>query len=316
MSPGREHEQKARPSASPSDRGVTVDACFSAGLEALDAGKLDEAREWAQRCASAPGGDADARAATLQGAIEAEAGHAESAHAHFRRAVETAPREVAAARAIAEALSDAGAFAEAALVLERAADGPDEAGLLVDLGYARMMSGERLAARAAADRAAAMGPGDPSLWRSISRIYDAVDEPTLAASSLAQAARLAPKPRAAADLARLYLRLERWREAEGAFESLAHVDPEHELVARHGQTFCRLKCGDWRGALEAALAATRLDRLGLTTQFLAFAKDRLFTRVPDAERREAELADAFWAELAEHDEQHSLERDVEGGERG
>ena len=314
MSPSREHEPK---DGSPRDDSGTVEYCFTAGLEALDAGNLDDAREWAARCERAPGGSADARCPALLGAIAAEAGDVDGARRHFLRATEAAPREPRLARTVAEVLSAAGAFAEAATVLERSSgSGADEAGLLVDLGYARMMTGERLAARAAVDRASTSRPDDPSLWRSIARIYDAVEEPTLAASSLAQAARLAPSPRALSDLAQLYLRLERHAEAEAAFEQLAKVDGEHELVARHGQTFCRIKRGDWRGALEFALAATRLDRLSLTTEFLAYAKDRLFTRVPDAERREAALAERFWEELAEHDDLHSVEREREGDDVG
>jgi hypothetical protein len=53
-----------------------------------------------------------------------------------------------------------------------------------------------------------------------------------------------------------------------------------------------------------ALTATRLDRFDLTTAFLAYARDRLFARVPDAAQREAELCERFLAELKEHQDQH------------
>ena len=103
------------------------------------------------------------------------------------------------------------------------------------------------------------------------------------------------------------MQLERYTEAEAAFRSLAKRDPEHELFAQHGQSWCCIKKGDWRGALEAALSATRLDRFDLTTAFLAYSKDRLFGQVPDAAEREVALGTRFWAELHDHAEMHSDE---------
>src|SRR5207237_77500 len=100
------------------------------------------------------------------------------------------------------------------------------------------------------------------------------------------------------------LELERYAEAEAAFRRLAAVDPEHELVARHGQAWCRIRQGDWRGALEAALDMTRLDRYDLTTAFLAYARDRLFGSVSESDTREAELGERFRSEMLEHLEWH------------
>jgi hypothetical protein len=72
-------------------------------------------------------------------------------------------------------------------------------------------------------------------------------------------------------------------------------------------TLCRIKLGDWRGALDVALGATRLDRFELTTAFLAYAKDRLFYNPPDALQREADLTDRFLAALREHEDAHAEE---------
>ncbi len=291
-----------------------MESSYSAGLKALDDGHFEEARTWAARCEAAPGGASDARSAALRGAIDAETGNLESARAHFQRAIKQAPKEAEPARELAEVLSTSGAFAEAATVLEGATKlAANDAALHVDLGYARMLSGDRSGARDAAGRAASLEPDDEPTWRSLARLYEALGEPALAAQALGTGARLTPSPRALTDLARLYLQLERYADAETSFESLATADPEHELVARHGQTFCRIKRGDWRGALDIALSATRLDRLDLTTAFLGYAKDRLFTRVPDAQSREADLAERFQAELAEHDELHSVEGGVARG---
>jgi hypothetical protein len=113
------------------------------------------------------------------------------------------------------------------------------------------------------------------------------------------------------DLARLYLQLERYSDAEAVFRSLRKLDPTHELLAQHGQTWCRIRRRDWRGALDVALNATRLDRYDLTTAFLTYAKDQLFGSAPDAERREAELGERLRAELYEHAELYSDDRGVD-----
>jgi hypothetical protein len=108
------------------------------------------------------------------------------------------------------------------------------------------------------------------------------------------------------DLARLFLESERFAEADIAFRRLQVVDPEHHVVAQHGRIWCQIKAGDWRGALELAIGAAQVDRFDLTTALLAYAKDRLFTRVEDDEAaaREAALGERFMAELRDHAEQH------------
>ena len=53
-----------------------------------------------------------------------------------------------------------------------------------------------------------------------------------------------------------------------------------------------------------SISTTRVDRFSLTTEFLAYARDRLFGTVSDAEGREAELTERFSAELREHDDLH------------
>lgn len=293
----------------------TVEACYAAGSEALDRGDVEEARAWARRCEAAPGGEQDARCAALQGAIAAEVGEFEAAYAHLRRGRELAPGDVTITRQVAETLAGTGALREAIRVLEEAAQRvPDDAGLFVDLGYARLMNGEGPGAREAIERAAALSPEDGAVTRALAQIYEAVGEPVRAVEALSRLARASASPQVLSELARLSLQLERYADAEGAFRLLRRLDPEHELFAQHGQTWCRIKRGDWRGALDLALGATRLDRYDLTTAFLTYAKDRLFRDVPDAAQHEAELGDRFMAELHDHAELHSDEGETEAGE--
>ena len=113
-------------------------------------------------------------------------------------------------------------------------------------------------------------------------------------------------PAALTEAARLCLQARQFREAEAVFRRLQAVDADHFVFAQHGLIWCRLGQGDWRGALELAVGATRADRFDLTTELLAYARDRLFTRMPaeEASAREATLGEQFMASLRQHAELH------------
>ena len=113
-------------------------------------------------------------------------------------------------------------------------------------------------------------------------------------------------PAVLTDLARLFLESGQFAEADKAFRRLQTVDPDHFVFAQHGRIWCQIRTGDWRGALELAIGAAQADRYELTTALLAYAKDRLFTRVADdaVVAREAELGERFAAAMREHAEQH------------
>ena len=290
---------------------ITVEACYAAGLAALDNGDLEEARTWATRCATAPGGTTDARCAALEGTIASEAGEFDAAVSHFRRATTLDPQAVAIARQLGDVLVVTGALNDARVVVEEAARrAPEDTMLLVDLGYIRMMSGDRSGAREALERAVALQPANTAIRFSLAQIYEALGEVRLAAEALTQCQREAPSPRTLSELARLFMQLEHYVEAEAAFRTLQMIDPEHALVAQHGEIWCRIKQQDWRGAFERALGAIRLDRYDLTTALLAYTKDRLFSVEAQAEQRETELGERFMLEWHEHEELHSGDRMV------
>lgn len=288
--------------------GAVADAgsCYEAGLAALRRGAFDEARQWATRCDDlAPG---DVRCEVLHGALTAETGEFDRAAAHLRRASSLAPDDTAIARQLGEVLAAGGAVAEAVDVLETAARrDPDDADLLVDLAFARVLSGDGHGARDAIEQAAALRPADLTVRLALARIYEAVGNPLQAAETAAEVARATTAPGVLTDLARLLLEVERFREADAVFRRLQALDPEHDLVARHGRIWCQIKLRDWRSALELALGATRVDRFDLTTALLAYAKDRLFTAPPEDEAaaREAALEERFAAELRDHAELHA-----------
>jgi tetratricopeptide (TPR) repeat protein len=231
---------------------------------------------------------------------------ADDALAALRRAAELRPDDAAIARRLSDALEERGELKDAAAALERVAGrATGDPDLLVDLAYARLTAGDGEGARRAFEKALAQRPADVVIRRPLAQIYESMGKRAEAARTLAEIPREAASPRVLGDLARLYLGLKKYREAEEAFQALLASDADHALLAQHGLTLCRIKRGDWRGALDVALSATRLDRFDLTTSFLAYATDRLFRRVPDAEKREAELTERLLRELREHDDAHA-----------
>lgn len=298
--------QTARTDA-PDAGGDTVEQCYTAGLRALESDDLDTARALAARCAAAPGGATDARCARLNAAIATEVGDFDAAATALRQALSRAPGDAGLIRSLGEALSANGQLEEAAAALEDGArQRPHDGDLLLDLGFARAATGDNAAALEALDRAVAANPHDLMARRALASMYEAAGRPESAAGAYAAI----EEQLGTADLitlARLYLRLGQFRDAERAFRRLARVAPDDRLVAEHGMIWCNLKRGNWRGAFDVALGATRLDRYGLTTSLLAYAKDRLFGQVADAASREAELEERVLDEVRQQYEAYSGE---------
>jgi Flp pilus assembly protein TadD len=235
---------------------------------------------------------------------------------HLRRAFELSPGNVGLARLLSDALQAAGEPQEALGVLEKASkSAPADADLLVELGYARLANGSAAEARKGFERALALRPRDILIRRPLAQIYESMGDKALAAETLAAVAPESASPRLLGDLAILYLGLARFDDAAAVFRRLLSIDPDHGLVAQHGLTFCMIKSQNWRGALGVALDTIKLDRYDLTTNFLAYAKDRLFSRVPEAERVEGDLGDRLIAELREHAELHG-DDEAAGREEG
>ena len=149
-------------------------------------------------------------------------------------------------------------------------------------------------------------PASREVARAQARIYEALGEQTLAVAATQRMTATETSPAALTEAARLCLHARQFREAEAVFRRLQVVDADHFVFAQHGLIWCRLGRGDWRGALELAIGATRADRFDLTTELLAYARDRLFTRMPadEAAARESALAEQFMASLRQHAELH------------
>ena len=287
---------------------VTVESCYAAGLEALERGDVTNAQAWAQRCGALADSAKDARYAALQGRIAAVTGNFTEAENHFRTAMRLSPREKGFARQFVEFLQTAGRLNEAVALLEDLTrkDSP-EADLLIDLGYVRLANGDRIGARKAVERAAALQRDNKAIQYSLAQMYAAIGQPAQAAKVLSEKFGDQASPRVLNELAGLLLHLERYDEAELTFRALGKRDPTAELMVDHGIIWSRIRRSDWRGALDVALNATRLDRHGVTTQFLTYAKDRLFRQPPNAPEREAELLQYLRDEMREYAELHASE---------
>jgi tetratricopeptide (TPR) repeat protein len=287
---------------------VTVESCYAAGLDALERGDLTKAQAWAQRCGALADSAKDARYAALQGRIAAVTGNFTEAENHFRTAMRLSPREKGFARQFVEFLQTAGRLNEAVALLEDLTrKDPPEADLLIDLGYVRLANGDRTGARKAVERAAASQPDNKAIQYSLAQMYAAIGQPAQAAKVLSEKFGDQASPRVLNELAGLLLQLERYDQAELTFRALGKRDSTAELMVDHGIIWSRIKRSDWRGALDVALNATRLDRHGVTTQFLTYAKDRLFRQPPNAPEREVELLQHLRDEMREYAELHASE---------
>jgi predicted Zn-dependent protease len=290
------------------DVDVSVESCYAAGVEALEQGNMAKAQDWADRCGRLPGSARDARYASLQGRIAATRGNFQEAADHLRKAMRLAPGETNWARELVEVLQTAGQLSEAVLLLENLTRKQSkQADLFVDLGYARLANGDREGARKDLERAAALEPKDKAVQFSLAQMYQAIGKPALAAEILSKKFGRDASPRLLNQLAGLFLHLERYAEAEATFRALGERDAAALLMVQHGIMWSRIKRSDWRGALDVALDATRLDRHGVTTRFLAYARDRLFARPPNALEREAELLRQLRDELDEYAELHTTD---------
>lgn len=233
------------------------------------------------------------------------AGDFTEALTHLQAAIAADPTDVSRQRLLVEAQLSAGDLSGARQTYAaiHAAGGADAA-LLVDLAHLYQLADDAAGARSAIEQAAQLAPDNSAIQLAQAQLYESQGD--LAAAVPLYEALAAQYPTAATqlELARCLLALGRFRAADRAFRTLGRIDQDAELLARHGRIWCQVQLGDWRTALEQALGAARADRYDLTTALLAYARDRLFTRLPQEEitAREAALASRFQAVLQEQRE--------------
>ena len=187
---------------------------------------------------------------------------------------------------------------------------PDDPGGLVDFAHAALRAGDGGEAVASLERAVERDPGNAAALRALVDLHRRSGRD---ADALAAAAALADRQPddvlALIDVAELSLELDRVDDAVAAYGRLRNVDedPEHAVYPYYGMIQAELRRGGWRRALDLAIDATRVDRLGRTTDVLAFAVAKVFGQAerpaPSREAVDTALAEA----QAEHRRLHAQE---------
>jgi tetratricopeptide (TPR) repeat protein len=180
--------------------------------------------------------------------------------------------------------------------LERAAAlDPDDSAALVDLGHTLYAQGRAEEAISVLLRGVEHDPGSADAHSGLVHIYrrEGRLEEALAVAQRLEV--LDPEDVVAAlDVAELGLELGRLDDAAAAFGRVRGLDddPDHDVYANHGLIEVEIRRERWRRALDIAVDTTRVDRLGLTTDVLAFLVGQVFgdSDRPSPSRPEVEQA--------------------------
>jgi tetratricopeptide (TPR) repeat protein len=180
---------------------------------------------------------------------------------------------------------------------------PGDSSAFVDLGYLALGAGEVEEATRLFRQALERDQGNLDALRALATIHGRAgrgDEALEAASAVADAR--PGDPLAAMEVADLALELGRLEEAEAAFRHLRGIDddPEHEVYAFHGLVEVELRRERWRRALDLAVDATRVDRLGRTTDILAYVVSQVFGQADRPAPDRAAIEEALSRSRAEH----------------
>lgn len=159
---------------------------------------------------------------------------------------------------------------------------PDDGAILADLAHVEYVRGNRDDATTLLARAVALAPDDLSALRSLIDMHRVAGN-TGAALEFAEqlVERRGGDVLGLVDVATLRLETGRFKEADEAFRELRALleEPQHLTFAYHGMIEAHIRRGEWRRAMDDAIAATAVDRHQLTTDLLAFIAAKLFGRM-------------------------------------
>jgi len=219
----------------------------------------------------------------------------------------------AAEQAVEEALDslEQGDVARARAAYRRALEQrPDDPSVLVDLGHLALAQGDAGEALDCFGRALAADAGRADALQGLVATHRRNGRPEEALIAARRLAELEPDdPLPALEVADLALALDLLDEAEDVFRSLPPIDedPEHAVYAFHGLIEIELRRGRPRKALDLAVDATRVDRLGRTTDVLAHVVARVFGEGGRAAPSRDDVDAALAASRAEHRRLHDEE---------
>jgi superkiller protein 3 len=282
-----------------------IDAPVDEARALFEAGEFERSRDVALRALNDQPDDANLL--RLAGRASAELGHDDAAQ-YLRKAVELDPENADAWRELGDALLSENQLGEATKAFRQAVElRPNDVASLVQLAHAAYASGDPEEAIGHVRQAVERDPNSYAARRALLEIYRAAhryDDALAAAEELVES-----DPNdvlAILDVAELYLALDHPVDASSAFARLrkADEDPEHEVYAYHGMIEAEIRRGRWRRALDLAIEATRIDRMGRTTDVLAYVVAEVFGGTDRPAPSRAEVDDALAASRAEHRRLH------------
>jgi tetratricopeptide (TPR) repeat protein len=271
----------------------------------FEAGQYEQSREAALR--GLAGQPDDTSLLRLAGKASAELGRSDAIE-FLRRAVEVEPENADGWRDLGDALLYENRLPEATNAFRQAVElRPNDVSSLVQLAHAAYAAGDPEEAIGHIRQAVERDPNSPAARRALLEIYRAArrfDDALAAAEELAES-----DPQdvlAALDVAELYLQLDHPVDASSAFARLRRIDddPEHEVYAYHGMIEAEIHRGRWRRALDLAIEATRIDRMGRTTDVLAYVVAQVFGGTDRPAPSRDEVDEALAASRAEHRRLH------------
>jgi tetratricopeptide (TPR) repeat protein len=227
------------------------------------------------------------------------------------KAVELEPENADAWRELGDALLNEDRLKDAVNAFRQAVElRPNDVAALVQLAHSAYAAGDPEDAIGAVRQAVERDPNSLGARRALLEIYRAAKRPEDALAAAEELAESDPNDALAAlDVAELYLTLDHPVDAAAAFARLRKIDdaPDHEIYAVHGMIEAEIKRGRWRRALDLAIEATRIDRLGRTTDVLAYVVAEVFGPADRPAPPREEVDEGLAASRAEHRRLHEEE---------
>ncbi len=165
-------------------------------------------------------------------------------------------------------------------------------------------------------KAVELEPGNADAWRELGDAFLNEDRLKEATSAFRQAVELRPNDVGSlVQLAHAAYAAGDPEDAIGHIRQAVERDPNSlgarrallEIYAIHGMIEAEIKRERWRRALDLAIEATRIDRLGRTTDVLAYVVAQVFGPADRPAPTREEVDDALAASRAEHRRLHEEE---------
>jgi len=227
---------------------------------------------------------------------------------YLEKATAAAPDDADAWRELGGALTESGRLQEAGAAFRRATElRPGDTRVLVDLGHIVLGTGQAEDALPYFEQAREHEPGNTEALPALVEVYrraGRLEDGLAVAKELSDA-----RPDdvvAALDVIDLALDLDRLDDAEATCRRAraADDDPEHEVYLLHALIEIEARRENWRRALDLAIEATGVDRLGRTTDVLAFVVAQVFGEPDRPAPSREDVFTALAASRAEHRRLH------------